>query len=304
MRRAVLAALVAVMPFGAVAQEEDEAAGAQRRQRESNFREGARRAFPVTPEQMNELFEMYEKTSRARARVDDPRSYVAPQRREINVSFSRGGVDNIVHTATNYPTAVSFFDNTGSPWPISVKSSSNPVGDGPALFGGFEVKIVIDGGNTLEITPREAHARGAVQVYLKDAPVPITLMLHQGLPTFDSNMRVQVSSRGPNAPAHVVVQANTIETGAGFMTDMLSGITPLGAKPMKVSGASPDAVRGWRMGDRLYVRTQARPIAPQPKSYQMAEGGWQVFSVDMMRRGGTSIILTDGTQNFPVHFTE
>jgi len=51
-----------------------------------------------------------------------------PAARRVNVSFTPGQTVPIIHTVRGYPTALSFFDKTGEPWPIMWDTNSNPAG--------------------------------------------------------------------------------------------------------------------------------------------------------------------------------
>src|SRR5260370_8627669 len=69
-------------------------------------------------------------TQKAREEAVTPPA--APLNRQINVSFAPGAATSIINTVKGYPTAVSFFDSTGQPWPIQWDTNSNPA----AVAGG------------------------------------------------------------------------------------------------------------------------------------------------------------------------
>ena len=73
-------------------------------------------AIPLTPEMIEELGRRFNATQRAREEAVTP--LAVPLNRQINVSFAPGAATSIVNTVKGYPTAVSFFDSTGQPWPI------------------------------------------------------------------------------------------------------------------------------------------------------------------------------------------
>ena len=50
--------------------------------------------------------------------------------------FSPGLATSIINTVKGYPTAVSFFDSTGQPWPIQWDTNSNPA----AIIGRHELQ--------------------------------------------------------------------------------------------------------------------------------------------------------------------
>lgn len=268
-----------------------------------------KRNLPMTPAMIEELRQRYVGERRAAARVDDPSTYVSPVNRRVAVSFRPGEATPIVHAAVGYPTVLSFYDNTGRPWPIAGESASNPTtgqngganpSGGAGDFGGFEVKRPVPGGNSVEITVRQPFPRGGLVVYLQDADKPVALMLVAGRGQYDANTAVHVAARGPKAAVGVVVRADSVETGAPHMTQMLDGITPAGATALQVAGGSPDDFRAWRLGGKVYLRTTANLVAPEPDAHQFAEGGVRVYSVPMARHGDTGLLMSDGHRNFTV----
>ena len=44
--------------------------------------------------------------------------FASPVSRRVNVAFTPGQTTSIILVVKGYPTAVSFFDKTGAPWPI------------------------------------------------------------------------------------------------------------------------------------------------------------------------------------------
>ena len=81
-----------------------------------------------------ELIEQLVQRNKAskRAAEQSVTELAAPLSRRINVSFAPGSAVSIIDTVKGYPTAVSFFDSTGQPWPIQWDTNSNPV----AIAGG------------------------------------------------------------------------------------------------------------------------------------------------------------------------
>ena len=44
-------------------------------------------------------------------------------------------------------------------------------------------------------------------------------------------------------------------------------------------GATPDAVQAWRIGDRMFIRTSALVISPQPLAREYTTGGVGIFAI-------------------------
>ena len=108
----------------------------------------------------------------------------APINRQVNVSFAPGSATSIINTVKGYPTAVSFFDSTGQPWPIQwdtnpIRRQSpaartamrRPTPAVPSVAAiGFYVCTPTKGSNVLEITPVSISPRGGLVVSLEGAP--------------------------------------------------------------------------------------------------------------------------------------
>ena len=94
-------------------------------------------AIPLTPEMIRELARRFGEVQRARE--ESVAIIAAPVSRPVNVGFQPGQPTSIVQTVRGYPTALSFFDATGQPWPIAWDTNSNNAnvsGGGGAGVGG------------------------------------------------------------------------------------------------------------------------------------------------------------------------
>ena len=216
-----------------------------------------------------------------------------PVSRRINVSFTPGQPTNIVQTVKGYPTALSFFDTTGEPWPIAWDTNSNPAGvaggancssdqraGGPAVAAvGFYVCTPVKGSNVVEIAPASLTPRGGLLVTLAGAPKPISFLLVAGGGKFDADLSVHVAERGPKAKVQIVTRSRAPETGTAFLTAMLDGVPPAEATPLMVSGVSPEDLRAWKLGDRVFLRTRLTLLSPEWTASENGAGGLTVYSV-------------------------
>ena len=251
-----------------------------------------RDALPLTPEMIEELARRYNATKRAQEEAVTESA--VPINRQINVSFAPGGATSIINTVKGFPTAVSFFDSTGQPWPVQWDTNSNPAaiaggtncnvqtnasGGGPAAMAvGFFVCAPTKGSNTLEITPVSLVPRGGLVVSLESAPKPLTFLLVTGGGRYDANLSIHVADRGPYAKIDIMTQPDAPDTGAPFLTGMLEGVPPADAVPLDVEGVSPDAIRAWRFGRNVYLRTRYTLLSPEWTASE-AEGGTTVYAV-------------------------
>ena len=247
-------------------------------------------AIPLSPELIEQLAKRFKDAQRARE--ESITELAAPLNRRINVSFAPGSAVSIINTVKGYPTAVSFFDATGQPWPIQWDTNSNPAaiaggadcnaqtnaGGPSAIAIGFFVCTPTKGSNVLEITPMSLSPRSGLVVSLEGAPKPVTFLLISGGGRYDADLSIHVADRGPHARVEIMTQPNAPETGAPFLTGMLEGVPPAAAPPLSVAGVSPAGVRAWRLGRNVYLRTRYTLLSPEWTASE-AEAGTTVYAV-------------------------
>lgn len=248
------------------------------------FRSGARSAIPLTPEMIIELGRRYKENQAARETVAAP-AIASPSTRSVNVAISPGGAVPIIQTVQGYPTALAFVDSTGQPWPIAWDTNSNPTstssgGQGAAVQAqGFDVHVPLKGSNVLQIAPRSSQPRGGILVNLEGSPVPLAFMVVGGRDRYDARVDVRVAGRGPNARVEIITRPNIPETGAASLTAMLDGVPPADAVPLSVTGVSPDDARAWRLGDKIYLRTQYTVLSPEWTASENGLGGMTIYAL-------------------------
>ena len=258
----------------------------------------ARDAIPLSPEMIEELARRF--NAGKRAEEQSVTELAAPVNRQVNVSFAPGAATAIINTVKGYPTAVSFFDSTGQPWPIAWDTNSNPA----AVAGGTNCSVAngctpTKGSNVLEITPVSLVPRGGLVVSLEGAPKPIAFLLLGGGGRYDANLSVHVADRGPNAKVEIMTQPNAPDTGAPFLTSMLQGVPPADAVPLSVEGVSPEGLRAWRLGGKVYLRTRYTLLSPEWTASE-AEAGTTVYAV-----ANTPVVLVSvGGRTVSVHLQE
>ena len=247
-------------------------------------------AIPLSPELIQELANRYRATKRAQEEAGT--ELAAPLNRQINETFAPGSAVSIIQTVKGYPTAVSFFDSTGQPWPIQWDTNSNPAaiaggtncnaqtnsGGPSAIAIGFFVCTPTKGSNVLEITPVSLSPRGGLVVSLEGAPKPLTFLLITGGGRYDANLSIHVADRGPHAKVEVMTRPDAPDTGAPFLTGMLEGVPPADAMPLEVEGVSPEGLRAWRLGRNVYLRTSYTLLSPEWTASE-AEAGTTVYAV-------------------------
>jgi intracellular multiplication protein IcmK len=249
-----------------------------------------RDAIPLTAEMIEELSRRFR--TQQQAIEQGTTELAAPINRQVNVSFAPGAATSIINTVKGYPTAVSFFDGTGQPWPIQWDTNSNPAAiaggsncnaqtntGGPSVAAiGFYVCTPSKGSNVLEITPVSVSPRGGLVVSLEGSPKPITFLLLSGGGRFDSSLSIHVAGRGPHAKVEIMTRSDAPDTGAPFLTAMLEGVPPADAAPLSVEGVSPDGLRAWRLGGKVYLRTRYTLLSPEWTASE-AEAGTTVYAI-------------------------
>lgn len=249
-------------------------------------------AIPLSPKMILDLGRRLKAAERAKEQVAT--EVAAPNNRPaIRVSFAPGQQTSLIFTTKGYPTAISFVDRTGAPWPIAWNTngrSANPDGGmncsdtkggggSPAVQTlGFYTCVPAKGSNTLNIEPLSLVPRGGLLVTLKDAPKPISFLLVAGRGSYDDNLTIRVSEDGPNAKADVNTQESAPGTAQPFMNAMLSGIPPASAVPQFIEGLSPDEARGWRIGSEMYLRTRLKLMTPAWDSSENGEDGYRLYA--------------------------
>jgi intracellular multiplication protein IcmK len=249
-------------------------------------------AIPLTPAMITQLAQRYQANQQAAEQAGT--SLAEPASREVNVSFAPGIAISIINAVKGYPTAVSFFDSTGQPWPVEWDTNSDPAavatgndcnvqqngGGGPSVEAiGFLVCTPAKGSNVLEITPMSVAPRGGLVVSLQGAPKPLTFLLMSGTSTYDADLSVHVDGPGPNAQvADIAPLQDAPDTGAPFLTGMLEGVPPADATPLSVEGVSPDDLRAWKLGNNVYLRTSDTLLSPEWTASE-AEAGTTVYAL-------------------------
>lgn len=247
-------------------------------------------AIPLTPSEIQSLANRYNANQQALEQGMTP--LAAPLSRQIDVAFAPGEAVSIISTMKGYPTAVSFFDSTGQPWPIAWDTNSNPAavpggqsctvsnaqGAPAAMAIGFFVCTPAKGSNVLEITPMSQAPRGGLVVALQNAPKPLTFLLMAGSGRYDADLSVHVGGRGPNAQVKIVTAPGAPDTGAPYLTGLLEGVPPADAAPLSVAGVSPDDLRAWRLGGNVYLRTTYTLLSPEWTASE-SEAGTTVYAI-------------------------
>lgn len=267
------------------------------------------RSLPPPPA-MNDLYDRFDRGQRSLDGEDDPHRLAVPVSRSVSVSFAPGAQTNIIRIAREYPSSITFLDETGQPWPIGWDIATNKGGGcdskgegrNPAVRPvGIYACVPEAGSNVLQLTPISRYAHGGVLVSLKGAPKPVSFMFIAGTGTYDADLTIRVKGRGPKAKDMPVLEPDAPVTGASFLTDMLDGAPPADAVPLTVSGISPDQMRAWKMGHDMYLRLENGywPASPAATAHQSE------YNVAIYQIPETSVVLlSTGSRMISVTLSE
>ena len=221
--------------------------------------------LPLKPDQIRELRRQIDITDRAAA---DPVRPEQPSVSSMEVSLAPGGAPPQIRTGAGRVTALSFYDVTGAPYPVSAVVVGNP--------DRFQVDAPIPEGNLVTITPLAPYAEGNMVITLLDQPVPILVKLIAGSEVIDYRLDMRVGARGPMAAAPIQFVDSSPQVGGPVITSFLDGLPPEGAEPVSVDQPGLSA---WRYGDALYLRTRMTLLSPAWSNSAAGAGGLRVYVI-------------------------
>lgn len=214
--------------------------------RDELFRRMLDDTLPLTPQQVKALKARIDQAQRAAA--TPVRNPPRPVSTSIRVSLNPGAVMPPVRIAPNIVTSLTFVDSTGAPWPVKDVVPGSKA---------FDVKRPTPA--TVTVSPLSPYAYGNLKIFLVGEEAPVRLILVSQQKEVDEHAEVRVSDgRGPNARM-AVTKTQMPDSMNPVLQSFLDGITPQGARRLKVSGG--DAV-AWHMNGKLYLRTRSILLSP------------------------------------------
>lgn len=220
---------------------------------------------PLRPDQIDTLRRKVDDVDRS---ASQPLKAERPKVSSINISLAPGGKPPVINTGLGRVTALSFYDITGAPYPVSAVVIGNPTQ--------FKVEAPIPEGNLVTISPLENYAQGNMAITLANQPVPIMVKLEAGRDVIDYRLDMRVAARGPQAPAPLQFVDGAPNTADPVMSAFIDGLPPEGATPLQVDGAG---VSVWRLRGQMYVRTNMTLVSPAWTSSAAGAGGLRVYTV-------------------------
>lgn len=228
------------------------------------FNQAVPRNMPMTPEMIERLREIYDRTQDA----IHHRAPVSPIVDADLVSLEPGAQPPTLSVSPGVASVLAFFDASGQAWPISgyvVGNNEN-----------FQVlRLGEEQQNFITITPLVPGGWTNLVVSLEGqvTPVVMTLSVDRGRAHYRRD--IQVMALGPNAAVSPATSTSGPRPGDSEMLTYLAATDfPKGARPVDVEGVN---ARAWLHGDHLYVRSRLALISPSWTDSMAGPGGVRVY---------------------------
>lgn len=238
--------------------------------------------LPMTPEQIQAYLDRMKQTSEAIRDSEPPKMCTRTER----LMLQPGATPPTVHIVPGYVSTVTFFDATGSPWPIT------SVTEGNSKWFSVQKPEDLEPGNMLTVSALARHAHSNITVTLKDETTPVVVRLttddrNKGAIT-DSLISFQADKRGPNA-SDPMVGRKLKSVVSSNMLSFLDGVPPSGAVRMALS-PSKDGVALWKLDKHLYLRTKYAAVWPAWSDVLSGTADYRVYELPIV----PSIIVSIG----------
>ncbi|MGL6028902.1 MAG: DotH/IcmK family type IV secretion protein [Legionella sp.] len=212
-----------------------------------SFKDMTRNLYPLTPEQIVRLKQIYQSNEYAQASTagTPPKPTATSQ----FVNLSPGSTPPVIRLSQGFVSSLVFLDSTGAPWPIAAYD----LGD-PASFNIQWDKT----SNTLMIQALKLYNYGNLAVRLRGLNTPVMLTLIPGQKAVDYRVDLRVQGYGPNAKS-MPMEEGIPPSASDLLLHVLDGVPPAGSQRLTVSGGD---ARAWLSNEKMYVRTNLTILSP------------------------------------------
>jgi intracellular multiplication protein IcmK len=214
---------------------------------EAAFRETLRDTFPLTPEQILRLREIYQATQFAEQTT--PGTPPRPTATSQMVNLEPGATPPVIRLSQGFVSSLVFVDSTGAPWPIA----SYDLGD-PTSFNVQWDKT----SNMLMIQANQLYTYGNLAVRLRDLNTPVMLTLVPGQKAVDYRVDLRLQGFGPNA-SQVPMGTGLPPHATDILLSVLDGVPPPNGKRLTIEGGHAEA---WEQDNKIYLRTRLTILSP------------------------------------------
>ena len=211
------------------------------------FKDMTRSLYPLNPEQIVRLKQMYQTSEFAQAST--PGTPPKPTATSQFVNLSPGSTPPVIRLSQGFVSSLVFLDSTGAPWPIAAYD----LGD-PAAFNIQWDKT----SNTLMIQAMRLYNYGNLAVRLRGLNTPVMLTLIPGQKAVDYRVDLRVQGFGPNAKS-MPMEEGIPPSASDLLLHVLDGVPPPGSHRLVVSGGD---ARAWLLNEKMYVRTNLTVLSP------------------------------------------
>ncbi|BBO86757.1 hypothetical protein DSCO28_73230 (plasmid) [Desulfosarcina ovata subsp. sediminis] len=180
----------------------------------------------------------------------------------------------------NFATAISFFDSTGEPWPITSTTAGND-----HWFSIVKAEN-LEKGNFLTVLPIQEYVKSNIIVSLQDWPVPVLIevVTKDTLKTSkaDGNISFRADKRGPLAKPPLL--GNYIESQVSSI-DMafLDGCPPDEAVRIKEL-SKREGVEMWKYKKIMYLRTCHNLVWPAWEGTVRGVNGLMLYKLPLVNK--------------------
>nr|WP_028388105.1 DotH/IcmK family type IV secretion protein [Legionella fairfieldensis] len=203
--------------------------------------------FPLTPEQIIHLKQMYHASEFAEASTagTPPKPTATSQ----FVNLSPGSTPPVIRLSQGFVSSLVFLDSTGAPWPINAYDLGDP--------SSFNIQWDKTS-NTLMIQATKLYNYGNLAVRLRGLNTPVMLTLIPGQKAVDYRVDLRIQGYGPNAKS-MPMEEGIPPSASDILLHVLDGVPPDGSQRLVVSGGD---ARAWAINDKMYVRTNLTILSP------------------------------------------
>ncbi|HAT6361767.1 TPA: type IV secretion protein IcmK [Legionella pneumophila] len=211
------------------------------------FKDMTRNLYPLNPEQVVRLKQIYETSEYAKAAT--PGTPPKPTATSQFVNLSPGSTPPVIRLSQGFVSSLVFLDSTGAPWPIAAYDLGDP--------SSFNIQWDKTS-NTLMIQATKLYNYGNLAVRLRGLNTPVMLTLIPGQKAVDYRVDLRVQGYGPNAKS-MPTEEGIPPSANDLLLHVLEGVPPPGSRRLVVSGGD---ARAWLSNEKMYVRTNLTILSP------------------------------------------
>ena len=246
---------------------EEQQAEAEQRARESAFEAVLNGAFPLKPDEIREILDVFKDVREAQeSRIGGP---AKPEITLETVALDPGSTPPTIQLSPNYVTTLNIVDISGQPWPIEDMSWG----------GNFEIIQPKEGANIVRISPMKAHEVGNISMKLLDLDTPVIFSLQTDLDKVDVRFDAQIPEYGPYAEMPLIANNNiSAVAGNDEILRILDGTPPADAEKLTVNGVDGRTTI-YDVNGTIYVRTPFTLLSPGWSSSIKSADGTSVYAI-------------------------